>query len=49
MRLHLRDPGITCGPIHRQEHFHDSRIFRDPGKRRSIVVTPFAEQEAWRS
>jgi hypothetical protein len=46
MRLHLHDPGVTCGPVHGQKHLHHSRIIGHPGKRLTIIITPFAEQEA---
>src|SRR6516165_5155906 len=47
MRLHLHDPGVTCGPVHRQKHLHDNRIIGHSGKRLTIIVTPFTEQETW--
>src|SRR6516164_1043703 len=47
MRLHLHDPGVTCGPVHRQKHLHDNRIIGHSGKRLTIIVTPITEQEAW--
>jgi hypothetical protein len=49
MRLHLRDPGITRGPVHGQEHLHNSRVSGHSGKQLAIIVTPFTEQEALRS
>jgi hypothetical protein len=47
MRLHLHDPGVTCGPVHGQKHLHNNRIIGHSGKRLTITVTPFAQQEAW--
>src|SRR5215472_14554861 len=49
MCLHLRDPGITRGPVHGQKHLHNNRVSGHSGKQLAIIVTPFAEQEARRS